>query len=108
MHDESTISPMGRRQFLKFLAAFGASSFISVNRRALAAQPTTKPPRLVRFPEKTDLILLTDRPPQLETPLRYFLKDFTPNDAFFVRWHLGGIPTEINTRTFRLTIAGHV
>ena len=63
---------------------------------------------LVRFPEKTDLVLLTDRPPQLETPLRYFLHDITPNKAFFVRWHLEGIPTSVNTATFRLEIGGHV
>ena len=63
---------------------------------------------LVRYPEKTELILLTDRPPQLETPLRYFRTDLTPNDAFFVRWHLSGIPTTVDLRTFRLEVGGHV
>src|SRR5271166_6577200 len=63
---------------------------------------------LVRYPEKTELILLTDRPPQLETPLRYFRTDLTPNDAFFVRWHLSGIPTTVDLRTFRLEVSGHV
>jgi DMSO/TMAO reductase YedYZ molybdopterin-dependent catalytic subunit len=63
---------------------------------------------MVRFPEKTDLILLTERPPQLETPIQYFREDLTPNDAFFVRWHLSGIPTSIDTRTFKLAIRGHV
>jgi hypothetical protein len=38
--------------------------------------------RMVRFPEKRELILLTDRPPQLESPLRYLRQDFTPNQAF--------------------------
>jgi sulfite dehydrogenase len=64
--------------------------------------------QMVRFPEKTDLILLTDRPPQLETPLKYFQKDLTPNDAFFVRWHEAGIPTRVDTQTFRLNVGGHV
>src|SRR5271165_3702082 len=63
---------------------------------------------LVRYPEKTELILLTDRPPQLETPLNYFRTDLTPNDAFFVRWHLSGIPTTVDLRTFRLEVGGHV
>jgi DMSO/TMAO reductase YedYZ molybdopterin-dependent catalytic subunit len=67
-----------------------------------------QPEQLVRFPEKADLILRTDRPPQLETPLRYFLEDFTPNEAFYVRWHLEGIPTSIDPRVFRLQIGGHV
>ena len=52
--------------------------------------------QLVRFPEKTDLILRTDRPPQLETPLHYFREDLTPNEAFYVRWHLEGIPTSVD------------
>ena len=63
---------------------------------------------LVRYPQKTDLILLTDRPPQLETPLQYFQTDLTPNNAFFVRWHLAGIPTSVDTRTFRLEVTGNV
>src|SRR5260370_24457466 len=54
------------------------------------------------------MILLTDRPPQLETPLHYFRQDLTPNEAFFVRWHLEGIPTSVDLRTFRLNVSGHV
>jgi sulfite dehydrogenase (cytochrome) subunit A len=72
------------------------------------AAEAPSPAELVRYPQKTDLILLTDRPPQLETPLRYFETDLTPNDAFFVRWHLSGIPTEVDTRTFRLEVGGNV
>jgi sulfite dehydrogenase len=64
--------------------------------------------KLVRYPEKTELILLTDRPPQLETPLRYFSTDLTPNGSFYVRWHLSGIPTTVDLRTFRLEVGGHV
>jgi sulfite dehydrogenase (cytochrome) subunit A len=64
--------------------------------------------QLVRFPEKTDLILRTDRPPQLETPLHYFREDLTSNDAFYVRWHLEGIPTSVDLGEFRLQIGGHV
>ena len=64
--------------------------------------------QLVRFPEKIDLILRTDRPPQLETPLSYFREDLTPNEAFYVRWHLEGIPTSVDLGTFRLKISGHV
>lgn len=43
---------------------------------------------LVRYPGKTDLILLTSRPPQLETPMKYFENAITPNDAFYVRYHI--------------------
>jgi sulfite dehydrogenase (cytochrome) subunit A len=54
------------------------------------------------------MILLTDRPPQLETPLHYFREDFTPNDAFFVRWHFAGIPTEVHAAEWRSEVTGSV
>jgi DMSO/TMAO reductase YedYZ molybdopterin-dependent catalytic subunit len=63
---------------------------------------------LAQFPEKDPLILLTDRPPQLETPLHYFREDLTPNEAHFVRWHLSGIPTSVDLKTWRLEIGGSV
>jgi DMSO/TMAO reductase YedYZ molybdopterin-dependent catalytic subunit len=102
---------MDRRNFLRLLGAAGAGALLSGARNVLAEEvPTTAhaAPPLVRFPEKTDLILLTDRPPQLETPIGYFRENFTPNEAFFVRWHLSGIPTSVDTRAFRLSVAGHV
>ena len=44
---------------------------------------------LVRYPGKRPLIQLTARPPQLETPFSVFDEGvITPNDAFFVRYHL--------------------
>src|SRR5438093_6919271 len=105
---------MNRRSFLRTAAAVaGAGAAAALPGRVWAQQsPTTLPPggraQMARFPEKTDLILLTDRPPQLETPIRYFRQDLTPNDAFFVRWHFSGVPTLVNPKTFRLSLAGHV
>jgi DMSO/TMAO reductase YedYZ molybdopterin-dependent catalytic subunit len=64
--------------------------------------------KLARFPQKTDLILLTSRPPQLETPIAYFRELVTPNDALFVRWHLANIPTSIDTAQWRLRISGNI
>jgi sulfite dehydrogenase (cytochrome) subunit A len=63
---------------------------------------------LVRYPEKTDLILLTSRPPQLETPKHYFDCAITPNDAFFVRYHILPIPTSVDLATWRLKLSGVV
>ena len=63
---------------------------------------------MAQFPEKSNLIILTDRPPNLETPISAFVDDLTPNEAFFVRWHLGVVPTSINTKTFRLAVGGNV
>jgi DMSO/TMAO reductase YedYZ molybdopterin-dependent catalytic subunit len=60
------------------------------------------------YPQKAPLILLTDRPVQLETPRRYFLSTFTPNEAFFVRWHLQTIPNAVDLKLWRLRVEGNV
>src|SRR6185312_4206056 len=57
---------------------------------------------------KDSMLLLSDRPPNLETPLKYFLEDYTPNNVFFVRWHLSGLPAAVDPDTFRLRIGGNV
>ena len=81
---------------------------------ALAATGTVPPVlyaserRLVTFPEKTELLLLTSSPPQLETPLKYFRELITPNEALFVRWHLSNIPTTVDLDTWRLVVHGNV
>jgi DMSO/TMAO reductase YedYZ molybdopterin-dependent catalytic subunit len=54
---------------------------------------------------KRPLIKLSYRPPNYETPLSYFSSVITPNDAFFVRYHLADIP-EIDVRTWKLKIGG--
>ena len=59
-------------------------------------------------PQKAPLILLTDRPVQLETPREYFRTAFTPNDAFYVRWHLDGVPNAVDLKTWKLKIEGNV
>ncbi len=63
---------------------------------------------LVELPQKKPLILLTERPYNFETPLHYFLQDFTPNDVFFIRWHLSNLPSAINADTFHLYVNGNV
>jgi DMSO/TMAO reductase YedYZ molybdopterin-dependent catalytic subunit len=63
---------------------------------------------LVKYPEKKEMLLLTDRPPQLETPLHIFKQDITPNEYFFVRWHLSQLNLRIDIDTFRLYVNGAV
>jgi DMSO/TMAO reductase YedYZ molybdopterin-dependent catalytic subunit len=64
---------------------------------------------MATFPQKRPLILLTSRPPQLETPFDVFNDGLlTPNDAFFVRYHWSAIPTSIDPQTYRLRIGGNV
>src|SRR3954462_13871865 len=66
---------------------------------------------LVRYPQKRPLIRLTSRPPQLETPFAVYGEGLiTPNDAFFVRYHLSGNPPpqDLDPETFRLAVRGAV
>lgn len=58
------------------------------------------------MPGKKPLIRLTDRPPNYETPVSYFTSEFTPNDAFFVRYHLAGIPEHIDTAQWKRKVGG--
>ena len=64
--------------------------------------------QLVAFPEKRPLIVLTSRPPQLETPFEVFNDGLiTPNDAFFVRYHNAAIPTSIDADKHVIRIGGN-
>src|SRR5215813_12887753 len=47
---------------------------------------------LEALPGKRPLIKRTYRPPNYESPLDVFEQAITPNDAFFVRYHLARIP----------------
>ena len=113
--DNFSSPPLARRQFLH-RAALGSAAAI-LGARALHAEDagTVTLPfanggrQLVRFPQKRPLILLTHRPPQLETPFAVFNEGLlTPNDAFYVRYHLANHPLSIDPDTYRLEIGGEV
>ena len=57
------------------------------------------------LPGKKPLIKLSYRPPNYETPLQYFNQLLTPNDAFFVRYHLSNIP-EVELGDWKLKVGG--
>ena len=44
------------------------------------------------LPGKKPLIQLSYRPPNYEAPIEYLRTPITPNDQFFVRYHLADIP----------------
>jgi DMSO/TMAO reductase YedYZ molybdopterin-dependent catalytic subunit len=60
---------------------------------------------LEALPGKRPLIKLSHRPPNYETPLEYFNQPLTPNDAFFVRYHLADIP-EVDVKSWKLSVGG--
>src|SRR5271157_5299276 len=107
---------MNRRESLKYALAAGVGVF-GVKELSLAAKagdmislPIGNGERpLASYPGKRPLIRLTTSPPQLETPFSVFDEGIiTPNDAFFVRYHLADIPLTIDPDAFRLTIQGKV
>jgi sulfite dehydrogenase len=95
---------LDRRLFLTTLT----TGLVACQRKAERPSAAPLPRRLVQFPGKERLYLLTDRPPQLETPISHFRHDITPNEAFFVRWHLADMPKSVDMETFRLRVRGHV
>lgn len=97
--------PLDRRAWLRRAVALGTASLLPAGCSQQAAAPVEP---FARFPEKVPMRVLSDRAPCLETPWRYFRDDLTPNDAFYVRWHLQAIPTRVDLDSWRLTIAGHV
>jgi sulfite dehydrogenase len=103
-----------RRQFLRITMLAGAGRAVAGPLAVLASDDITLPfangaRKLVAFPQKKPLILLTSRPPQLETPFAVFNQGLlTPNDQFFVRYHLSEIPTEIDPAQFRIRVQGRV
>lgn len=102
-----------RRLLTAGASLIGAGSLASFSRAALAQDATMEQPfvnggrKLVAYPEKRPLIVLTSRPPQLETPFSVFNEGIvTPNDAFFVRYHNAAIPTSIDGDAHEISIGG--
>ena len=114
-HNLYSADGLTRRRLLQTSLIVGGLSALGQQAARATSPPSIDLPfsrghrPLVAFPEKRPLMVMTTRPPQLETPFPIFNEDiFTPNDAFFVRWHLANIPTTMDLQTFRLTIRGRV
>ncbi|MES2412227.1 MAG: molybdopterin-dependent oxidoreductase [Pseudomonadota bacterium] len=107
-HDEYS---GGRRRFLQhagLVTGLATLPFASLAREE--KMPFANGAReLVSYPGKRPLLRITTRPPHLETPFAVFREGaITPNDAFFVRYHLANIPTTIDPNTYRLRVGGLV
>ena len=57
------------------------------------------------LPGKQPLIKRSFRPPNYETPVAYLGDAITPNERFFVRWHLANIPA-VDAAQWRLSVGG--
>ena len=102
---------MQRRDFFK--KAIVTAGSVAIGSEAIEADETVHPKDKqkvsdIAFPQKRPLITYSDRPPLLESPREVFTSALTPNDLFFVRWHMPIIPTHINPNSFSISINGLV
>jgi DMSO/TMAO reductase YedYZ molybdopterin-dependent catalytic subunit len=99
---------MLKRAWLASLATgLGSGRVFALDTRTLPFENGERP--LVKYPQKRPMIGLTSRPPQLETPFAIFDDGpITPNNAFFVRYHLADVPLNIDPDKFTLEIKGKV
>jgi DMSO/TMAO reductase YedYZ molybdopterin-dependent catalytic subunit len=109
------LAQLSRRDFVSRAGGLGLMALLGPARSAIAQTPVELPfangtRQLVRnFPQKGAMLLQRTRPPLLETPFDVFDEsEFTPNDRFYVRWHLANIPSDIDPKAFRLNVRGHV
>jgi len=98
-----------RRKFMKdALSWIGIGATATFMPRLLSAAELSNGTKyaatLEALPQKKPLIKRTYRPINYETPVEYLGNVFTPNDAFFVRWHLTNVP-EINPNEWQLKIS---
>jgi DMSO/TMAO reductase YedYZ molybdopterin-dependent catalytic subunit len=107
------VKSISRRAFLAratTLAAAGAVVRAADEVVELPFENGARP--LVKYPQKRPLLRVTSRPPQLETPFSVFNEGgITPNDAFFVRYHLTNSPPHeevLAPERFRLEVKGKV
>ncbi len=118
MKPMATAKEGGRRRFLRQAGTLGLTGTLAspaLDVLAAAAPQTVTLPfangerEIATYPQKRPLILQTSRPPQLETPFQVFNESIiTPNDAFFVRYHLANIPTSIDVQKYRINVGGLV
>jgi len=98
---------MKRAGVVALATGFGSFKAFALDTVTLPFDNGERP--LVKYPQKRLMIGQTSRPPQLETPFSVFNDGaITPNNAFFVRYHLADIPLNIDPDKFTLEIKGKV
>jgi len=109
------VPSQSRRQFLAGVGGVGLTGLLGARAWSGTGDSVVFPfvngdRNLVKnFPQKGGMVLQRSRPPLLETPFDVFDQGvFTPNDRFYVRWHLANIPGVVDPGKFRLNVRGHV
>jgi DMSO/TMAO reductase YedYZ molybdopterin-dependent catalytic subunit len=94
-----TLAVLSTRPALAVVGSMAELGFSEIPDGALAEQ------LLHALPGKVPLIKKSYRPPNYETPIAYLRKAITPNNAFFVRWHLAAIP-QVGLKEWTLAVGG--
>jgi sulfite dehydrogenase (cytochrome) subunit A len=102
---------MQRREMLLGLGSAAAVSTAAQAGQGLTLDPmlpegTREEAILASPPGKSRLIRLADRPMNYETQVQAFRDAITPNEQFFVRYHLTDVPNENAFDGWKLEIAG--
>jgi sulfite dehydrogenase len=97
----------------KMIAGAGATVFASASMAAESSRLPAELPdgtrqvaKFVDLPGKRRMLCLADRPPNYASPVNVFTEAVTPNDRFFVRYHLSGVPSAADMDGWSLTIGG--
>src|SRR5262245_23896650 len=102
------LATMDRRGFVLKATAALAAGAMAPGRGGAAAQAlpagASASELMDALPGKRPLIKRSFRPPNYETPLALLGDPLTPNDAFYVRWHMG-VP-DVSATDWRLRVAG--
>jgi DMSO/TMAO reductase YedYZ molybdopterin-dependent catalytic subunit len=109
------VGNISRRDFLNSAAGMAGSLMVLPSAaRAQTAAPLLTPgvpngiatyANMATLPGKKPLIQLADRPPNYEALLEYFRTPITPNDQFFVRYHLADIP-DVKVADYKIMVDG--
>lgn len=109
MPDSAKAKVFNRRSWLRWTSAAGVSLLLPAGcAKQVPSTEKTIADLPLRFPGKVPMRVINDRPPCLESPWSAFQHDLTPNESFYVRWHLQVIPTAIDLRLWRLRVVGYV
>lgn len=112
--------PFSRREWLAATTLTGMAALVGCKNEqppvaTVAAAPRVDTPidqLMLQFPGKIPMRAINDRPPCLETPWDQFATEITPNNAFYVRWHLQMIPTldekTFDAKAYKLKVTGHI
>jgi DMSO/TMAO reductase YedYZ molybdopterin-dependent catalytic subunit len=116
MSHPTEASLLARRRFLQTAGLLGSVGLLGGGAALAQATRTVQlpfangqRPLSTQFPQKGPMILQRTYSPLLETPFEVFDQGvFTPNDRFYVRWHLANVPSQIDAEAFRLRLHGQV